>query len=410
MTGPTVRLIDVTTRLGSGITPRGGAAAYKTSGRPFVRSQNVGWGELRLADLAYIDDATHGTFASTEVREGDVLLNITGASIGRCAVATAELDGGNVNQHVCEIRLKPGVMDPYFVNAVLLSRIGQDQIAAFQAGGNRQGLNFQQVGSIRIPDISIEQQRMIGAALRDADHSVAALERLIVKKRAIKKGLVQQLLTGVAHLPGYADDMWKEWRLSELLRRPPRYGINAAASPLTSGFPTYIRITDIDDSGKFSPRPKVGVKHPRSSDYKLGDGELVFARTGASVGKSYLYDPRDGELVYAGFLINIAPDPQRLNPKYFSLFAQTKEYWNWVARTSVRSGQPGINGREYAQLTFSAPGIETQSAIADVVSGIDDEIDALGRCLSKAQLVRLGMMQELLGGRVCLPVQGEGSE
>ena len=132
--------------------------------------------------------------------------------------------------------------------------------------------------------------------------------------------------------------------LGLLLRRPPRYGINAAAVPLGLGVPTYIRITDIDDSGRFAPDPKVGVDHPKSSDYQMGAGELVFARTGASVGKSYLYDPRDGELVYAGFLINVAPDPELLNPKYLSLYVHTKDYWDWIARTSVRSGQPGVNG------------------------------------------------------------------
>jgi type I restriction enzyme S subunit len=112
-----------------------------------VRSQNIGWGKLRLDDMAYIDEPTHMTFPATEIRTGDVLLNITGASIGRSAVATDELEGGNVNQHVCEIRLKRDLMDPRYVNAFLLSRAGQDQIDMFQAGGNRQGLNFQQVGS-----------------------------------------------------------------------------------------------------------------------------------------------------------------------------------------------------------------------------------------------------------------------
>ena len=196
-----VRLADVTVRIGSGITPRGGAAVYKTSGRPFIRSQNVGWGELRLAEIAYIDDATHITFPATEIRTGDVLLNITGASIGRSAVATVELRGGNVNQHVCEIRLKPGVMDPHFVNAVLTSEVGQSQIDAFQAGGNRQGLNFQQVGSIRIPAPDIEQQRAIGRVLTDADNRIAALQRYRDKTKAIKQGMMQQLLTGRTRLP-----------------------------------------------------------------------------------------------------------------------------------------------------------------------------------------------------------------
>jgi type I restriction enzyme S subunit len=191
--------------------------------------------------------------------------------------------------------------------------------------------------------------------------------------------------------------------LGQVLRRPPRYGINAAAVPLAPRVPVYIRITDIDDSGRFAPDPKVGVAHPNASAYRLGAGELVFARTGASVGKSYLYDSRDGELVYAGFLINIAPDPERLNPKYLSLFAQTKEYWDWIARTSVRSGQPGVNGREYAQLPIPLPDIATQDAIAGAMTDVDHLIAALERLITKKQAIKQGMMQQLLTGETRLP-------
>ena len=95
---------DLTEKVGSGITPRGGERVYKKEGRPFLRSQNVGWGKLLLDDIAYIDEATHETFLDTEICSEDVLLNITGASIGRSAIANHQVTGGNVNQHVCIIR------------------------------------------------------------------------------------------------------------------------------------------------------------------------------------------------------------------------------------------------------------------------------------------------------------------
>lgn len=191
--------------------------------------------------------------------------------------------------------------------------------------------------------------------------------------------------------------------LGQLLRRPPRYGINAAAVPLGPGVATYVRITDIDEDGRFAPDPKVGVAHPKASNYQLAPGELVFARTGASVGKSYLYDPSDGELVYAGFLINIAPDPELLNPKYLSLFAQTREYWDWITRTSVRSGQPGVNGREYAQLPVPVPDIATQDAIAKALTDVDDLVEILEYLIAKKRRVKQGIMQQLLTGQTRLP-------
>jgi len=190
--------------------------------------------------------------------------------------------------------------------------------------------------------------------------------------------------------------------LGQLLERPPKYGINAALVTLKPGIPTYIRITDIDGNGRYAPNPKVGVSHPDALDFRLAEGELVFARTGASVGKSYLYDPHDGELVYAGFLINIAPDKRQLNPSYLSLYAQTKEYWNWVARTSMRSGQPGINSREYSRLPVPVPDITTQNLIAEKMADVDALIACLEQVTTKKQAIKQGMMQELLTGKTRL--------
>jgi len=146
-----VKIDNITNKVGSGITPTGGKRVYKNDGRPFLRSQNVGWGNLILNDVAFIDDKTHNTFSSTEIQENDVFLNITGASIGRSAIADKRVSKGNVNQHVCIIRGDINKLEPKYLNYFLLSSIGQNQINNFQAGGNRQGLNFGQIRSIQIP-------------------------------------------------------------------------------------------------------------------------------------------------------------------------------------------------------------------------------------------------------------------
>src|SRR5690606_18355674 len=127
-----------------------------------------------------------------------------------------------------------------------------------------------------------------------------------------------------------------------LLKDPPRYGINAPAVPLDGKLPVYIRITDISEKGYFSPTEKVGVKSPFSHLYILNEGDIVLARTGASVGKSYLYRKEDGVLIYAGFLIKVSPDSEKLDSKYLSQYLKTEQYWAWVNVNSMRSGQPGI--------------------------------------------------------------------
>lgn len=188
---------DIAIKVGSGVTPTGGSKRYKEYGRPFVRSQNVGWGKLLLDDLAFIDEETHNGFPASELKRGDVLLNITGASIGRTALANGMLAGGNVNQHVCIVRSDANKAVPKFINLLLLSALGQRQIDSFQAGGNRQGLNFSQINSIKLPlPPTKAEQEAIAAILSDMDAELAALEAKLAKARLLKQGMMQELLTG----------------------------------------------------------------------------------------------------------------------------------------------------------------------------------------------------------------------
>jgi len=211
---------------------------------------------------------------------------------------------------------------------------------------------------------------------------------------------------------GVIPEDWEVVRLGQLLASVPAYGINAPAVPYDSRFPTYLRITDISEDGRFIDESKVSVKHQLAASYVLSEGDLVFARTGASVGKSYLYDRWDGELVFAGFLICVRPDTEKLKPAFLKYFAQSSLYGNWVKVNSMRSGQPGINGREYASLPIPLPPTKAeQEAIAEVLSDADALIESLEQLIAKKRHLKQGAMQELLTGKKRLPgFSGEWEE
>ena len=181
-------IAELATKVGSGVTPRGGEAVYKTEGHPFVRSQNVGLGHLLLDDIAYIDEDTHQRQKNTELQLDDVLLNITGASIGRSAIVTKEIVRGNVNQHVCIIRTKDNLVSSFLCN-FLLSNYGQKQIDSFQVGGNRQGLNFEQIKSIKIGLPSIEEQKKIAELLQLLEQRIVTQNKIIERYESLIRGL-----------------------------------------------------------------------------------------------------------------------------------------------------------------------------------------------------------------------------
>lgn len=195
--------------------------------------------------------------------------------------------------------------------------------------------------------------------------------------------------------------------LGEFLIRPPRYGIGAAAVAHTPSLPTYVRITDIDSFGRFRPIPPVSVSSPQSGKFVLTDGDIVIARTGTSVGKSYRYRSTDGELVFAGFLIAIHPDPNILDPRYLEMILRSKGYWDWLAAESMRSGQPGINAQQIARLPISVPSVDRQKEAAGKIAVVDDLIDDLGVIIAKKRAIKQGMMQKLLTGRTRLTGFGE---
>jgi type I restriction enzyme S subunit len=195
---------------------------------------------------------------------------------------------------------------------------------------------------------------------------------------------------------------WKFRPLGQLLSRSPEYGINAAAVPFSETLPTYLRITDIDDDGRFISESKVSVDAEIDETNYLTDGDVVLARTGASVGKSYRYREEDGRLVFAGFLIRVKPDPKKCIPTLLANYLTTRPYWDWVGMTSARSGQPGINGSEYATLPIPLPlsetedyGLAEQKKIADCLSSLDALVAAQGRKVEALKAHKKGLMQQL---------------
>jgi len=196
---------------------------------------------------------------------------------------------------------------------------------------------------------------------------------------------------------------WELMPLGESLIGRPQYGINAAAAPFSDRLPTYIRITDISPEGRFAPAELVSVNTTRANDYFLVEGDIVLARTGASVGKSYRYRSEDGQLVFAGFLIRVRPNPDRLLPGYLAAYLTTGPYWSWVRMMSMRSGQPGVNGNEYAQLPVPHPPLPEQRAIATALSDVDALLGGLDRLIAKKRDLKQAAMQQLLTGQTRLP-------
>lgn len=188
------------TKIGSGKTPSGGAETYTDSGVIFLRSQNVYDCTLNLESPTYISPEVDATMKSTRVLPDDVLLNITGGSIGRCSIVPKTLGLANVNQHVCIIRTNPLIFLPKYMQYFWVSTLGHLAIDLYQTGGNREGMSADAIRNTPIPYAPLNEQKEIAdyldAKCAEIDRLIAKKEQLVKELECYKKSLIYEVVTG----------------------------------------------------------------------------------------------------------------------------------------------------------------------------------------------------------------------
>ena len=247
---------------------------------------------------------------------------------------------------------------------------------------------------------SVPEQELIGAYFEKLDTLITLHQRKYDKLVAIKRSMLEKMFPREGsrfpeiRFAGFTDP-WEQRKLGEVASSF-EYGLNAAAKEF-DGVNKYLRITDIDDvSREFreddltSPDTDLSA----ASNYQLHNGEILFARTGASVGKSFIYRESDGLVYFAGFLIRA-----RIRPEHDAEFVFQNTlglpYEKYIQVTSQRSGQPGVNAQEYAEYSFMVPSLAEQKSIGSFLHQIDTLITLHQRKLEKLQAIKRSMLEKM---------------
>jgi type I restriction enzyme S subunit len=320
---------------------------------------------------------------------------------GAFGIIPDELDGFESSQDIPSFDFKKDFSPEYF-----LCYLGQENIfpslEKISTGTGSKRIQPKEFLKIRFPFPTLAEQQKIATCLSSLDNLIAAQTQKLETLKTHKRSLMQQLFpaagkkTPQLRFPEFKNaGEWEEKKLGDCLLQSPDYGMNAAAVPYSDNLPMYLRITDISEDGQFLKDKKVSVDKKVSDTNYLQVGDIVLARTGASVGKSYKYKAIDGKLVFAGFLIRIKPDGNKLDSEFLYQFLLTSQYWNWVDFTSARSGQPGINGNEYSSMPLFLPSLSEQRKIATCLSSLDSLIAAQAQKIESLKTQKKGLMQGL---------------
>ena len=353
---------ELTTKVGSGVTPRGGEAVYKTEGHPFVRSQNVGLGNLLLDDIAFIDEETHLRQKNTELQFNDVLLNITGASIGRSALVDKQIVGGNVNQHVCIIRTKENLV-PSFICSFLLSNYGQRQIDSFQAGGNRQGLNFEQIKSIKITIPSKDEQIKIAKLLRAIDERIATQNKIIEKLQSLIKGLNDNIHKGIKGETVCFSDLGEAYS-----------GLSGKGGDDFGYGEPFITYMNVYQNTYISEKDYELVQiAPNEKQNSVQYGDALFtlsSETPEEVGIGAVYLGNTQKLYLNSFCFGIHFYDERVLPQYLAHFISSSSFRRAIYPLAQGSTRFNLQKNDFMKMKFLLPSLEKQGHIANTLDAL----------------------------------------
>ncbi|MGQ1911694.1 restriction endonuclease subunit S [Marinifilum sp. RC60d5] len=390
---------NIVSKVGSGSTPSGGVQVYQTSGIPFIRSQNVYDNKLVL-DETHISEKIHEKMKGSSVQSNDILLNITGGSIGRSCVVPNEFDEGNVNQHVCIIRLKSNYT-PKFLQPFLASHKGQKLIFQGQTGSGREGINFQSIRLFKLNLPSLPEQQKIASFLSAVDEKIQQLSKKKKLLEVYKKGVMQQLFSGKLRFKDENGKEYPEWEKSGLGKHIDLFSgyafkgedisENENGIPLLRG----INITEgyIRHSLEMDRYFNKDIKDIEKLMVKEGD--LVLSMDGSKVGKNSALITKFDE---GALLVQRVARIRSLKTSTIEFIYQhirSTQFIRYVDTVNTSSGIPHISSKQIKEFKINFPCLEEQQKIASFLSAIDSKIERVSHQINQTQSFKKGLLQQM---------------
>ena len=296
---------------------------------------------------------------------------------------------GTTELHV--MRANPGQLEPHFLFYLTISdlfrKMGESEM--YGAGGQKRvPESFFKDFRAGLP--SLEEQQAIARFL---DFKTAQIDALIAKQKTLLDKLAEKRTALISHavtkgldpsIPmkdsgaawlGEIPSHWKAKRFKFVISEPLKYGANEAAELTDTDLPRYIRITDVNDDGTLREETFRSLPQEVAENYLLSDGDILLARSGATVGKSFIYKPSWGAAAYAGYLIRARMSGQ-MEADFAYLFLQSSCYWQWLNSVFIQATIQNVSAEKYANLILPVPPIDEQLSIVTYLLSQLRRIDA----------------------------------
>ena len=347
----------------SGGTPSKSKNEYWKNGNiPWIKISDFKEKYIKCSDEKITKNGLENSSAKL-LKKGTILYTIF-ASVGKVAILDIE---ATTNQAIVGVNLKENnLVDKDFLYYFLCSI--ENNIKKQARGVAQNNINISILKNVCIPILPISSQKNIVKTLMRLEDILENFKQ----KKILINFLNKSLFTTMFGTPEYNEKGWNFISLKDISYSKGEYGSNKPAINYNGGY-RYIRITDINANGELKTE-KVGVSDEKieAQKYRLKENDILFARSGATVGKNFLYNKKYGKCIFAGYLIRFKLNPHLVSTKYLKIYLDTNYYWNWVKNCQNIVAQPNINAKQYGEdLKIMLPPIELQNKFAERIEKIE---------------------------------------
>jgi type I restriction enzyme, S subunit len=426
-----VRVKDTVKKIGNGVTPLGGSEVYTEFGIPFLRSQNVYDDGLRLVNVSFITNEIHANMKSSQLKTDDILINITGASIGRTCKVPVELGPANINQHIAFLRVKYWY-DSNYISIFLKSPFIKNYIRVEQSGASKEAFNLNQISNMPVILPKPYEQKAITNYLNTKNAQIDHKIDLLIKKSGnyseLKQSLINEAVTRSLDKSVAMKDSGIEW-IGEI---PSHWKINRLKDLgfLYSGLSgkngdeftdehkfsrDYITFVNIANNQSISPNEmKKVIVHPNEKQNKVKKNDLFILMSSENyedIGKSSILKIYLDDTYLNSFCKGFRFTKRYIVSNYINYLLSSLTYRNAISVEGKGFTRINLKVEKINNLLVIIPPFSEQKAIADYLdtktAHIDRIIQTINAEIEKLKELRKTLINDVVTGKIKVPMEGE---
>jgi len=391
---------------------------YIDNGVPLIQLNNIRDSKHLMQNMKFITEEKKQQLIRHLVIPNDIVIAKMAEPVARCAIVIDEYAEYVIVADCVKLTPNLEMVDRSYLVWAINSENVKINAELVSTGTTRIRINLGELKKLKVPYPPMSEQIKIAHFL---DHKTAKIDTLIDKQQqliellkekrqavishAVTKGLnpnAPMRDSGVEWL-GEVPEHWEIKKLKYLVNESLMYGANEAALDVNFENPRFVRITDVKDDGSLKDDTFRSLNEELAKPYLLKDGDILLARTGGTVGKSFMYSESWGRCCFAGYLIKASLNQSVLKAEWFYRYTQTQYYWEWIASSQIQATLPNVSADKYNGFLIAVPPIKEQ---IEILNNLQTDIKRFDEIISKAELV-IQLMKERRTALISAAVTGK---